>query len=100
MIARLTKHRTRYAVKQRSGSKSASAMALELGVSRRRIEQPYAEFRRTGRAHMLLKPGRKMRQPTSGAAETVLGVHEVHPAGVLYAVKRLRRRHDKIYGCT
>ena len=38
MVARLTEHQIRYAVKQRSGNKSASAIALELGVSKRRIE--------------------------------------------------------------
>ena len=100
MVARLTEHQIRYAVKQRSGNKSASAIALELGVSKRRIEQLYAEFCRTGLAHVPLKPGRKMRQPTPKETETVLDVHKAHPAGVLYTAKRLRRRHDISYNCT
>ena len=63
MVVRLTEHQIRYAIRQRNDNKSASAIALELGVSKRRIEQLYAEFRRTGHAHVPLKPGRKARQP-------------------------------------
>ena len=73
---------------------------MELGVSKRRIGQLYAEFRRTGLAHVPLKPGRRMRQPTPEETETVMDVHKAHPAGVLYTAKRLRRMHDISYGCT
>ena len=56
MVARLTEHQIMYTVKQRSSNKSVSAIALEPGVSKRRIEQLYAKFCRTGLVHMPLKP--------------------------------------------
>ena len=59
MVTKLTQAQIEYAIKQRKNGKSAHAIASELKVSKRRIEQLYAEFCKTGTEHVLLKPGRK-----------------------------------------
>ena len=83
----------RYAVSQCQKGRSTADTAAELKVTRRRVQQLWAEFCSTGRHHVQDRPGRRPSPPTQGDPDLVMGTHKTYQAGVLYTAKRLRKAH-------
>lgn len=94
MKARLTEKQIRYAVSQCQKARSTADIASELGVTRRRIQQLWAEFRRTGTRHAQRDPGRRQVLPTPEETRAVLDAHAEEPVGAVRLAARLQENHN------
>ena len=93
----------RYIILELKSGKDAKAVASEMEVSQRRIQQLWAEYKKTGKC-----PGRgrirrlKKADPSDADIEMVLDIHRRRPDGVQLTARRLRRsrsgiRDSKVY---
>ena len=90
----LTEKQIRYAVSQCQEARSTADIASELGVTRRRIQQLWAEFRRTGTHHVQRDPGRRQVLPTPEETRAVLDAHAEEPVGAVRLAARLQENHN------
>ena len=88
----------KYTVRQCRKGRKTSEIAQEVGVSQRRIQRLWAEFRRTEIPHVPLQPGRKPVPIPEEKAQAVLRQHKKGRTGVCYTAKRLKKEsHDISY---
>ena len=83
-VPKLDDSKIRYIVRARGTGESASDIARNLFVSRRRVEQVYAHYRRNGALPSLSKPGRRSVPITDDEIRFVLLAHGRYRVGALY----------------
>ena len=93
----LTKKQIKYAIAQCQKKKSTADIAAELKVSRRRIQQLWAEFCKTGKHHTQRRPGRKQNSLKPKETRIVLKTHKKEPVGVVRSTLELQKRHNMSY---
>ena len=92
MKSMLTDKSIRYAIRQLEKGRGTKVVAEELNVSQRHIQRLWAEYVKTGKAHIQGHAGRPKKPEISDAeVEMVLDVHRRWPDGVQLTVRRLRR---------
>ena len=92
-MPKLDDSKIRYIVRARGTGESASDIARNLFVSRRRVEQVYAHYRRNGALPSLSKPGRRSVPITDDEVRFVLLAHGRYRVGALYLKERIERDH-------
>ncbi len=93
----LTQKQIKYAIDQYQKLKRTADIAVELGVTQRRIQQILAEFRKTGKHHVQGKPGRGHILPTAAETQAVLEAHKQEPVGVIRTVQNIQANHNISY---
>ena len=88
----LTARSIRYIIRQLKKGRSTKVMAEEMKVSQRHVQRLWAEYLKTGTAHIQGKAGRpKGADPSYVEVEMVLDTHRRWPDEVQLTVTRLRR---------
>ena len=93
----LTQKAVQFVISQCKKDVRTSRVATQVGVSQRRIQQIYAEFRKTGKVPVLRKAGRKPSATSHKDTKQVLDEFKNMPAGVRQIARRLRKRYDISY---
>ena len=82
----------RYIIRQLKKGRDTKVVAEEMKVSQRHVQRLWAEYLKTGTAHIQGRAGRpKGADPSDAEVEMVLDTHRRWPDGVQLTVKRLRR---------
>ncbi len=87
---RLDEKAINYIVRELGKGRRTSHVAEEMKVSQRRVQQLRTEFRRTGRPHVPLRPGRGAVRPSREQADAVMDACRTEPAGVTRTAKYVR----------
>ena len=88
----LTDKSIRYIIRQLKKGRDTKVVAEEMKVSQRHVQRPWAEYLKTGTAHIQGRAGRPKGADLSDAeVEMVLDTHRRWPDGMQLIVKRLRR---------
>ena len=99
MRPKLTDKPIRYIVRQLEKDRDAKVVAEEFDVTQRHVQRLWAEYLKTGTAH-IQRPAGQPKGPTLSDREVqmVLDVHQCRPEGALRTAKRLRKEgHDISY---
>ena len=92
MGAMLTYKSIRRIIRQLEKGRDTMVMAKEMKVSQRHIRRLWAEYLKTGTAHIQGQAGwPKGAEPSDAEVKTVLDAYHIWPDGVQLTVKRLRR---------
>ena len=82
----------RYIISQMKNGRGTGVVAKELKVSQRHVQLLWAEYLKTGRAHVQGRAGRPKKPPPSDEeVDLVLDTHRRWPDGARLTVRRLRR---------
>ena len=92
-MCRLDDGKIRYIIKARERGETASNIAGSLLISKRRVEQLYAEYRRTGNPPVLRRVGRKRRELTENECRIILDAYQVYKVNALYLRNRIEENH-------
>ena len=93
----LTERSIRYIIRELKKDRGTRVLAEEMNVSQRRIQQLWAEYQRTGKAHTQGRAGRpRESDPSDAEIEMVLDIHRRWPDGVQLTVRRLRKSGSDI----
>ena len=88
----LTDRSMRYIISQMKKGRGTGVVAKELKVSQRHVQRLWAEYLKTGKAHIQGRAGRPKKPPPSDEeVDLVLDTHRRWPDGVQLTVRRLRR---------
>ena len=82
--------------KEERDEKSAN-IALQLGVSKRRVEQILAQHRKFGGIPVLKKPGRRSIPITAEESSLILDAYERYRANALYLEKKIEDDHKGLH---
>ncbi|MHB1867379.1 MAG: DDE-type integrase/transposase/recombinase [Nitrososphaerales archaeon] len=94
MVQKLDASKIAYLIRaSEERNESCSNIALQLGVTRRRVEQILAEHRKSGCAPLLGKPGRKSIPITSEETSLVIDAYQRYRTNALYLERMIE--HDK-----
>ena len=91
MKPKLTDRAIRYAIRQLKKGRGTRVVAEELGVTQRHVQRLWAEYLKTGKAHVQRLAGRPAGPEPSEEIQAVLDVHGRKPEGVVRTAKRLRK---------
>ncbi len=92
MVVRLTERKIRYAIGRYKAGAGTAMTAQELGVSQRRIQQLWAQYRKTGKVPVLGIPGRKaLPEPSEETVRMVIDECRARPVGVIHMTRLLKR---------
>ncbi len=97
MKIKLTERQIRYAISRCQKGRPTADIAAELKVTQRRIQQLWAEFRRTGVHHVQRSPGRRQVLPTPGETRAVLDAYAGQKVGVVRTTLDLQASHNISY---
>ena len=90
MPTKLDSDKVRYLIRAKDRGESCANIALQLGVSKRRVEQILAQHRKGGGAPVLLKkPGRKSIPITAAVSSIVLEAYHRYRANALYLERKI-----------
>ena len=89
MPAKLDSTKIAYLIRAREMGESCANIALQLGVTNRRIEQILAEHRKLGCVPVLGKPGRKSIQITDKETSLVIDAYQKYKANALYLERKI-----------
>jgi putative transposase len=99
---KLDEGKIRYIVRAKERDERSSTIAMDLGVSRRRVEQIYAYYRKCGEIPLLGKPGRKTIPISEDECSIILDAYGRYRVNALYLKNRIERdfgrhiNHDRI----
>ncbi len=85
MVQKLDASKIAYLIRAREErNESCANIALQLGVTRRRVEQILADHRKSGCAPVLGKPGRKSITITEEESSAILEAYSRYKTNALY----------------
>ena len=99
MRPKLSDRSIRYLIRQLEGGRDTKVVAGEVDVTQRHVQRLWAEYLRTGTAHIQRLAGRpKNTAPSDEEIQMVLDAYHRRPDGVLRTAKALRKEgHDISY---
>ena len=97
MVKRLNVKEIRYAVTACSRGQKTATVAIQVGVSQRRIQQLLSEFTKTGRVHVPQRVGRKPKIISPKIVQQILEEYRQSPAaGVIHITRQLKKKNYDI----
>ena len=92
-VSRLDDAKIRYVIRARERGERASDIARNLLVSRRRVEQLYSHYRRTGCIPPLHRVGRRRVELTESECRVILEAYRTYKVNALYLRERIFKEH-------
>ena len=89
--AKFDEDKIRYIIRARGRDGRSSNIAVHLNISRRRVEQIHAYYRRFEELHLLKKAGRKAVPIREDEYSIVLDVYDRYKVNVLYLEDRIKK---------
>lgn len=97
MPTKLDSDKICYLIRARDGGERCEDIALQLGVTRRRVEQILAQHRKCGCAPVLGKPGRKSDPITEEESSIVLEAYARYRTNALYLEQKIEDDYDGLH---
>ncbi len=90
-MQKLVDNRMRYIIRARQRGEKATDIAMQLSLSKRRVEQVYAYYRRHGSIPALSKAGRRSVPISDDEARIILDAFNRYSVGALYLKAKIER---------
>ena len=95
---KLDNNKISYLIKAKESGESSANIALQLGVSKRRVEQIFAEHRKFGGVPVLKKPGRKSGTTiTAEESSLIIDAYLKYRTNALYLERKIEDDHDGLH---
>lgn len=96
-MKKLTNNKLQRIIARKTLGFSTKIIADKYGISERRVQQIYGEFKAVGKPHYLKKPGKQAKPITKEDEKTVLEAYKTYKVGAKYLERIIFLPHNRIH---